>query len=111
VPELSDDRGFRIILVALAFLAAGLALFAVARPAPAASAPAQVAPSPTPTPDLVPNAHTAVVDPVVVVYRFPPPFPAVAVTCDRAGFRILQVQGHPEATRYVKDTDSCPPKR
>jgi len=65
---------------------------------------------PSATPSESPAAPT-VTDPGTVIYKGAPGYPDFAVTCDHAGFRVLQIQGYPNATRYVKDSDSCPPKR
>jgi hypothetical protein len=65
---------------------------------------------PSATPSESPAAPT-VTDPVRAIYKGAPGYPDFSITCDNARFRVLQVQGYPEATRYVKDPDSCPPKR
>ena len=66
------------------------------------------APVPTSTPTPTPEPNRT---PPVAIYDTGPGTPRVHVICDTAGWRIYIPEGHPEATRVVKDDVHCPPQR
>jgi hypothetical protein len=107
------DRRVRPLAIAVCILLSAVLLsgylLAFKRPTrtvtvqtPAAPAPAAATPTASPP---APNRHTG-----AAIYSAPGQ-PPVTIFCDNAGFRVLQVYGAPEATRYVRDVDSCPPRR